>query len=471
MAVAQPVLTDGGRPKLSWVLARNIENEILASRPPVGTVLGSESELLARYGVSRAVFREAIRSVEHTGLAAMRRGPGGGLLAAQPDQRAVADALTIWFSYTGVTVAELHETRLPLELCAVRLAAERVDEAGIERLRGALADLDARARHDEGSFSNFERLLFELSGNPVLSLFAGALLGISLSRVRGTGARLEPPITAEDAARHLRGYHHLADAIIRGDSAEAQTRMTALLRALEGRLRDRPVRTRRRPTPVPGTGGKLPGRVASAIRDDIERAGWQVGSVLGSESELIERYGVSRSTLREAIRMLERHNAVRTKRGPGGGLVVAEPDGVGVVRAAEISLEYESTTSLDLLEVRSALEMTSVRLAAERCTDAAAEKLRATIAAEANAPLTSGQYHELHRRLAAMTGNRPLELFIRILSHLTGLHVPSNVSRRVRVAELRSAHAGIVDAVVRGDSALAEHRMARHMEAAGTVVE
>src|SRR6202043_3013780 len=67
--------------------------------------------------------------------------------------------------------------------------------------------------------------------------------------------------------------------------------------------------------------------VATRIRHDIIAAGWPVGSVLASEPELLERYGVSRPVLREAGRILESQRVARMRRGPRGGLVVLEPDG------------------------------------------------------------------------------------------------------------------------------------------------
>ena len=70
--------------KLGEQLAERVEEEIIASGWPVGKVLGSEAELIERYGVSRAVFREAMRIVDHHGVAEMRRGPGGGLVVVAP---------------------------------------------------------------------------------------------------------------------------------------------------------------------------------------------------------------------------------------------------------------------------------------------------------------------------------------------------------------------------------------------------
>ena len=68
--------------------------------------------------------------------------------------------------------------------------------------------------------------------------------------------------------------------------------------------------------------GKLAEVLAADIADDIAASGWQVGSVFGTETALLERYRVSRAALREAVRLLEYHEVAHMRRGPGGGLVV-----------------------------------------------------------------------------------------------------------------------------------------------------
>ena len=64
--------------KLAAGVARRILTDVVDRGWPVGEVLGSQAELIERYGVSRAVFREAVRLVENQGVAFMRRGPGAG---------------------------------------------------------------------------------------------------------------------------------------------------------------------------------------------------------------------------------------------------------------------------------------------------------------------------------------------------------------------------------------------------------
>ena len=74
--------------KLAEVVADRIRDDIAADGWRVGEVFGSETDLLHRYEVSRAVLREAVRLLEHHSVAWMRRGPGGGLAVQTPDPTA-----------------------------------------------------------------------------------------------------------------------------------------------------------------------------------------------------------------------------------------------------------------------------------------------------------------------------------------------------------------------------------------------
>src|ERR1700724_1090383 len=69
--------------KKAEIVADQIEQTIVGQRWEPGELFGSEVELIARYGVSRAVFREAVRLLEHHGLAEMRRGLHDGLFIRQ----------------------------------------------------------------------------------------------------------------------------------------------------------------------------------------------------------------------------------------------------------------------------------------------------------------------------------------------------------------------------------------------------
>ena len=70
----------------------------------------------------------------------------------------------------------------------------------------------------------------------------------------------------------------------------------------------------------------LAAEIARGIEAEVIATGWPVGAALGSEASLQRHYGVSRSVLREAVRLVEHHQVARMRRGPGGGLIVTEPD-------------------------------------------------------------------------------------------------------------------------------------------------
>jgi len=457
-------------PKLATVVARQIENEVVALGWPVGEVLGSEAELLERFGVSRAVLREAVRIVEHTGAARMRRGPGGGLVVAAPNRDSITMSMGSWFSYVGVTVGEMFDARLPLMVEAMRSAATRRPRAAISALQARIEEMGATGDLGEEAFLDLDNRCIALSDNPAVVLFAAAMSSMLGSRLRGTRARIDPPLTDDDARRHLAGYARLAELLAAGDVAGAIERVGRMLAAVRARLEDRPAKPRRYPPQIDASSPKLAERVALAVREDIERAGWPIDTVLGSEPELIERYGVSRAILREAVRILEHDGAVRTKRGPGGGLVVAAPDSAAIVRAAGLALEHDKVTPQQLVDVRSALEVAAVRMTAIHVTPAVGEMLLSAVDNERKGGDRAIHLYDVHHRIAEASGCRPLALFVRVMSELVGRHIaPSAVhgSDLPKIAaQTHQAHQRIAEAIAAGDADLGERRMRRHLAAA-----
>lgn len=456
-------------PKLATVVARQIENQIVALGWPVGEVLGSEAELLERFGVSRAVLREAVRIVEHTGAALMRRGPGGGLVVAAPNRGSITTSISIWFSYVGVTVGEMFDARLLLMVEAMRNAAQRQPLAAIAAVQKRIAEMEDTGDLGRTAFLDLDNRFIALSDNPAVVLFAEVLSSLMGSRLHGTLARIEPALTDHDARQHLAGFARLADRLAAGDVEGATVRTGRLLGAVRNRLKDRPEKQRHSPTHIDAGSPKLAERVAIALREDIERAGWPIDTVLGSESELIERYAVSRAILREAVRILEHDGAVRTKRGPGGGLVVAAPDSAAIVRAASLALEHDKVTPQQLVDVRSALEVGAARMTANSVTPAVAELLLSSVVIEREGGDSAIHLYEVHHRIAEASGCRPLALFVRVMSELVGRHIEPAVHGNALpkiAAQTHRAHQRIAEAIAAGDADLAERRMRRHLSAA-----
>jgi len=228
------VRRDGDSRKLGEILAEQIENEIISSGWPVGAVLGSEAELIERYGVSRAVFREAMKIVNHHRVAEMRRGPGGGLVVVEPDLNAVIRAVALHLEFARIGPGQVHETRQALEVECARVAAERIDPAGIERLQALLAMEEAsilttrRPGRERGHLpsQDFHLLLAELTGNPAMHLFVQTICLVLADQTT-------PVRSLEEAAREVhRAHAGIAQAVIAHDAPRAQRRMLRHLEAV-----------------------------------------------------------------------------------------------------------------------------------------------------------------------------------------------------------------------------------------------
>ncbi len=449
--------------KLAAVVADRIVADIAEAGWPVGTVVGSEPELLERHGVSRAVFREAVRLLEHLQVARMRRGPGGGLVVMPATVDSVLDAVSVYLYYVGATVQEAIEARLAIEEASAALAAERVDEAGIAQLR------DLAAREGDGSHHDpreLHGLVARLTGNPALEFFVDLL-----NRVMLLYFPRRPSFGKDVLGDAVKAHGAISDAIVSGDGSLARARMRRHLEAEAGYLRTRrPSLGRLAEMPrAEGRSDKRAEQVALQLFSEVTRDDWRVGELIGSEADLMARFDVSRAVLREAVRVLEHHQVARMRRGPGGGLFVAEPGAEAVTEALALQIDRLGIERSHLFEVRNALEMTVLELVIERLDDDGISTLQAALAAERAA--TTEEFarmgHDLHAVMAGVTGNRVIELLSLALVRLSRLRsvAPPGAPPTLPTAEVMHVHERIVDAIIAGDADLARHRMRRHLDA------
>ncbi len=187
------------------------------------------------------------------------------------------------------------------------------------------------------------------------------------------------------------------------------------------------------------------------------------GVVLGSEADLLERCQVSRTVFREAIRLLEHQQVAHTRRGPGGGLVVAEPTIVpSSTRSSSIvrRVDADSTRSW-----RPASFWRSSRPARIR-TDRRSGVVRLSSSSPAGTGRPRARPAGACRARGCRQSRRGLALFIDVFNQVAQLYSPdwqrlgSNVEK-----EAVHAHAMIAEAVMAGDGGLARNRMRKHLQA------
>jgi len=144
----------GRSASLSAQIIADVRDALFAKRLKPGDVLGTENEIAARYGVSRIVARDALRTLEALGIAEIRMGKGGGAKVARGNPRLFAEALAVQLDLIGVGAAEIMDAQRAIECLAAELAAENATDDDIARMRQLLIDAEA----DIGNFDSFTPL-------------------------------------------------------------------------------------------------------------------------------------------------------------------------------------------------------------------------------------------------------------------------------------------------------------------------
>ncbi|GAB7146489.1 FadR/GntR family transcriptional regulator [Mycobacterium riyadhense] len=465
-------------------IARRIEADIVRRGWPVGESLGSEQALQQRFCVSRSVLREAVRLVEHHQVARMRRGPNGGLLVCEPDAGPATRAVVIYLEYLGTTLGDLLNARLVLEPLAAALAAEHIDETGIEALRAVLRAEEQWRPGMPAPREEFHVALAERSKNPVLQLFIDVLMRLTKryaleSRTASENEALE----AVDQMHHA--HAGIVAAVTAGDSARARTLTERHVQAVTAWLREhqngadataRVRGPRRAGFEIDAPRGKLAEVLAATIGDDIAASGWRVGSVFGTETALLDRYRVSRSALREAVRLLEYHAIARMRRGPGGGLIVTQPQAQASIDTIALYLQYRKPGREDLRCVRDAIEIDNVARVLRRRAEPEVAAFLHTNRPVLEMPTddvrkAAVEEFRFHVGLSQLAGNALLELFLRIIVELFRRHWSSTgqaLPTWSDVVAVEHAHERILEAISIGDDSLARYRIRRHLDAAAS---
>ena len=176
-----------------------------------------------------------------------------------------------------------------------------------------------------------------------------------------------------------------------------------------------PARSRAAARRRPVRRGKAAVVLAQSIAREIDRRGLKAGDKLLSEQKMVERYGVARGSLREALRYLELQGVLRIKSGPGGGPLIQIPDGRHFASTLALMLQFVGARFRTIIETRWVVEPGIAALAAERAGADDIAALRACVAAMRAALADGRRFAEETRRfhdLLAYASGNPLFRFL-----------------------------------------------------------
>jgi DNA-binding FadR family transcriptional regulator len=213
--------------------------------------------------------------------------------------------------------------------------------------------------------------------------------------------------------------------------------------------------------------------LAREITSEIVSQELPEGTRLAYEREMLETYQVGRSTLREALRLLESRGVITIRSGRDGGPYVRHPKASDLGEALTLLLQFEAVPLAEVFSARQALEPLMARLAAanmdDETLDAMDESIKRMAANIDHSPVFREENFRFHGLVSAAANSPVLKLFSAALESVAdGLAfgvVTAAFTREDRTHAL-NAHRRLFRAFKSGSVGAAENAMRAHLEQA-----
>jgi DNA-binding FadR family transcriptional regulator len=227
-----PELPGDGFPRTrsdaSELIALEIRRYLERHELQPGDRIGTEQELAAEFGVSRPTLREGLRLLASSHLIRVGRGRSGGIFVARtPNEgmsRNVSESIAMMLATESVSLDELLDARLFLEVPLAGLAARNAETDTADRLQEAINDADGNAPGTEpfnSADARFHRILAEAAGNPLLRAFTDWILEVlQPNLIQHISGRV-------DGEEILRQHRDIQRAVRRRQAAAAERAMAA----------------------------------------------------------------------------------------------------------------------------------------------------------------------------------------------------------------------------------------------------
>jgi len=314
-------------PRVASVISDDLRRRIVEGDLPDGTLLPSVAELMGRYGASRPTVREAVRVLEAELLLAHTPGNRATFTVAGPSLPPVAKATAISLHLRGATVAAIRNVRADLERRLARwLTADGL--APLSRPTAGTGDFHLAVAHAAGN----------ITGLTVLEI-------LDQVAALGNNADLGP---CADADAHAA----LRETAAAGDVDTFRTAWIEHVMTTAGgpatAYRMGQVRTEADQTEAD--------TVAAMLRRRVVDGTLKPGDRLPIGAEMRDEHQLTRTGLREALRILEAEGLMHVQLGVRGGPVVAHPEPQASARYLGLLLQSRGTSIRDFMELRAIVE-------------------------------------------------------------------------------------------------------------------
>lgn len=212
-------------------------------------------------------------------------------------------------------------------------------------------------------------------------------------------------------------------------------------------------------------------QVADELRKLVMTGQLPNGERLPPETVLAREFGVSRATIREALRVLAAQNMIRTSKGAGGGSYITLPtvDHISESMTSNLQLltEAQSVTLNEFLEARRVIEIAATRMAAERADPTTLERLKASVPREGGELSVDERYRydrEFHSVIVEGSRNTLLYIAAQPIFYILQANLERSTSWREVQVTISEQHESVARAIIAHDPDAAEQEMHLHMD-------
>jgi DNA-binding FadR family transcriptional regulator len=208
--------------------------------------------------------------------------------------------------------------------------------------------------------------------------------------------------------------------------------------------------------------------VALDIVHDIVAQGLRTGARLPLEAAMAEQYGVSRASLREALRLLEVQGLIWLKPGPGGGPVVGTVEPANLARTASLYFHLGAATYGQLMETQVMVEPLCAQLAAQHPDRREAMKpflddsAAGTVVADEDG--YRGVTYDFHSAVYRLAANPVLTLLTQAVTQIVADHVVATMDPVEMRQEILDEHARLARTIAAGRGDKAARLMGEHFQ-------
>lgn len=203
--------------KASQVIVSQIREAVDTGKLGIGDRLPQEKDLIEQFGFSRAVVREALRTLEAEGLIRLVSGRNGGAEICEPDPMKFVPAITTLMRLQNTSIDQVNETLEQIEPIITELAVERHTQQDIDLLQESIDLMLANADNPvicQTQSNRFHILLAKATRNQMLIFLS--------TMIRQVTVRLDYQGVGERPKQVAKEHQRIVDAIKTGDVKEAR---------------------------------------------------------------------------------------------------------------------------------------------------------------------------------------------------------------------------------------------------------